>query len=349
MIKYLGSKRTLIPLLTRLATASGAATALDLFTGTTRVARAFKEAGLNVTAVDTASYSHTFAQTWIALDAERASQRELLDALTALGSLAGEAGYFTQTFCLAARYFQPKNGERIDAIRERIERDYKSTWMYHPLLTALILAADRVDSTTGVQMAFLKNWSARSFNELELRDPALIVGEGTAIQADATEIVTQLPPVDLAYLDPPYNQHRYFTNYHIWETLVRWDAPAAYGIANKRTDSRDDSTKSAFNSKRSMPTALAETVRDVNAETLVLSYNNESWLSRDELMAICEPKGRVEIIDVDFKRYVGSQIGIYNKAGERVGTPGVKRNLEHVVIAGDPARVERMLAAAKAI
>ena len=41
---------------------------------------------------------------------------------------------------------------------------------------------------------------------------------------------------DLAYLDPPYNQHRYFTNYHVWETLVAWDAPEAYGVARKRVD-----------------------------------------------------------------------------------------------------------------
>ena len=52
------------------------------------------------------------------------------------------------------------------------------------------------------------------------------------------------------YLDPPYNQHRYFTNYHVWETLVRWDEPAHYGIACKRVDARDDSTRSVFNSKQ---------------------------------------------------------------------------------------------------
>ncbi len=51
------------------------------------------------------------------------------------------------------------------------------------------------------------------------------------------------------YLDPPYNQHRYFTNYHVWETLVRGDEPEHYGIACKRLDAREDSTRSVFNSK----------------------------------------------------------------------------------------------------
>ena len=60
-----------------------------------------------------------------------------------------------------------------------------------------------------------------------------------------------LDPVDLMYLDPPYNQHRYFTNYHVWETLVRWDEPEHYGIACKRVGRpRRRGTRSVFNSKQ---------------------------------------------------------------------------------------------------
>jgi adenine-specific DNA-methyltransferase len=191
-------------------------------------------------------------------------------------------------------------------------------------------------------MAFLKSWASRSFNQVQLRDPKLIEGQGIALQEDAMEVAKNLPGVDLAYLDPPYNQHRYFTNYHIWETLVRWDAPESYGIARKRVDSREDSTKSPFNSRREMPQSLERLVKDVNAETLVLSYNNESWLSRDELIDICKVKGAVELIEFDFRRYIGSQIGINNKAGELVGKPGVKSNREIMVIAGEAARVAKM-------
>ena len=76
----------------------------------------------------------------------------------------------------------------------------------------------------------------------------------------ACALAPTLGHFDLAYLDPPYNQHRYFTNYHVWETLVAWDAPEAYGVARKRVDARDPSTHSAFNSKRTMPAALASVV-----------------------------------------------------------------------------------------
>ena len=345
MIKYLGSKRTLVPLLNRIIAQSGATTASDLFTGTTRVARGFKQAGAFVTAVDTASYAHVFAKTFIALDASTLPVAELTDAIASLNALPGKHGYFTETYCVTSRYFQPANGERVDAIRDLIESDYRGNWLYEPLIASLLLATDKVDSTTGMQMAYLKTWSKRSHNELKLLVPDLLNGAGLALQSDALEAVKQLPEVNLAYLDPPYNQHRYFANYHIWETLVRWDEPSTYGIANKRLDVRTRDHRRAFNSKPAMPVALRELVADVRAETLVLSYNNESWLSREELLDICSVKGHVEIIDVDFKRYVGSQIGVYNKAGERVGEPGAKRNTEHVVIAGEKSMVQRLMQA----
>jgi adenine-specific DNA-methyltransferase len=343
VIKYLGSKRTLVPLLSSIAQAAEARSAIDLFTGTTRVAKSFKQLGASVTAVDTASYSEVFAKTWIELDSTTANQAELLDAIEELNHVPARAGYFTKVFCEDARYFQPHNGERIDAIRDHIEANYRDSWLYHPLLTSLLLAADRVDSTTGVQMAYLKSWSRRSASNLKLTDPELLPGSGKAIRGDALEVTPLLPAADLAYLDPPYNQHRYFANYHIWETLVRWDAPERYGIANKRLDVRTPQTKSKFNSKPAMPIALAEIIRGVPAETIVLSYNNEAWLSKDELIELLGTRGHVVSIDVDFKRYIGSQIGVYNKAGERVGNPGAKRNTEHVLIAGEKTRVERIL------
>jgi adenine-specific DNA-methyltransferase len=217
--------------------------------------------------------------------------------------------------------------------------------MYYPLLTALILAADRVDSTTGIQMAFLKQWAARSFKTMQLTAPEFIAGHGSAWQGDALELTARIGPVDLAYLDPPYNQHRYFTNYHVWETLVRWDNPQSYGIARKRIDSRDDATKSPFNSKRTMPGALEQLVQSVQAETVILSYNDDSWLSREDLVDMCRVRGDVALLEFDFKRYVGSQIGIYNKKGERVGTPGRARNREWMLIAGERDRVRKMAAA----
>ena len=152
------------------------------------------------------------------------------------------------------------------------------------LLTSLLEAADRVDSTVGVQMAYLKQWAPRALAPLRLRVPVLTPGTGTAVRADATEVLGSLPHVDLAYLDPPYNQHRYFTNYHVWETLVRWDAPPTYGVACKRLDSRDPGTRSPFIRKREMPAALAQTVKAVDADVVVVSLSDEGFVPVEELV-----------------------------------------------------------------
>ena len=327
--------------------ASGAATALDLFTGTTRVAQEFKRGGGAVTACDTASYSEVLARCYIELSASDVDVEELDDALRELAALPGDPGYFTETFCERSRYLHPSNGARVDAMREAIERDYGGSDLYAILLTALLLAADRVDSTTGLQMAYLKEWAPRALRPIELRRPELLQGRGSARRADALDAVRCLPSVDLAYLDPPYNQHRYFSNYHVWETLVRWDHPDVYGVACKRVDARSDERRSAFNSRRDMPRALADVIAALQADIVVLSYNDESWLTPDELLAMFAGRERVELLSFDSRRYVGAQIGIHSPDGRRVGEVSHLRNRELWVVAGPTATVDRMVEATR--
>ena len=326
--------------------ATGARRALDLFTGTTRVAQALKSAGAHVTAVDSARYAEVFAQCYVATDADHVTSRALGDALARLDGLDGHPGYVTETFCQRARFFQPFNGERIDAIRDAVAADYAGTWLEPLLLTSLIEAADRVDSTIGVQMAYVKDWAPRSYRRLELRQPGLLRGAGRAIRGDAQVLSPTLGAFDLAYLDPPYNQHRYFTNYHVWETLVAWDAPDHYGVACKRTDARDGATKSAFNTKRTMPAALAATVAAVESEVLVLSYNDEAWIGVEQLESMCSHHDHVVVLAFDSARYVGARLGIHNPAGVKVGTVSHVRNREYLVIAGPRRQVGRAVEAA---
>jgi adenine-specific DNA-methyltransferase len=192
-------------------------------------------------------------------------------------------------------------------------------------------------------MAYLKQWAARSHQPLELRVPDLLPGPGSTVRGDAMGTVDRLDPVDLMYLDPPYNQHRYFTNYHVWETLVRWDEPEHYGVACKRVDARDDAaTRSVFNSKQEMPAAMAGLVARAHADLLVVSYNDESWISAESMVAaLCEtgPES-VEVLAFDAKRYVGAQIGIHNPSGAKVGEVKRLRNVEYLFLAGDRDRVE---------
>jgi adenine-specific DNA-methyltransferase len=346
VIKYLGSKRALAPALGDIAEAVGATTALDLFTGTTRVAQEYKRRGVHVTAVDIASYSEVLAQCFIETDAHEVRHDELQELLDELNALPGEDGYITDTFCRRSRFFHEKNGRRIDAIRRWLDQN-SGIAQFPVLLTALLLAADRVDSTTGVQMAYLKRWASRALHDLELRAPTLIPGTGRVVRGDAMAVAKALPHVDLAYLDPPYNQHRYYTNYHVWETLVRWDAPEHYGVACKRVDARDPHTKSDFNRKNVMPATLRETLHSVDAGTVVVSYNDEAWVTPAQITDWLHEAGHpaVGVVAFDSKRYVGAQIGIHNHRGERVGEVGRLRNVEYLLVAGDHDRVAAAVAA----
>ncbi|GAA4801692.1 DNA adenine methylase [Nocardioides caeni] len=346
MIKYLGSKRTLVPALGEMATAVGARTAVDLFTGTTRVAQEFKRRGLEVTAADLASYSQVLSDCFIATDADATDIAGLAAEIDRLDALPGVDGYVTRTFCENARFFQPRNGRRIDAIRDAIERDHPPGSPLRPLLlTSLLLAADRVDSTTGVQMAYLKQWAPRAQAALALRVPALLGGTGHTMHGDVMDTLDLLPAVDLAYVDPPYNQHRYFANYHVWETLVRWDAPEHYGIACKRVDVRE--RRSVFNSRRTMPAAMTDVLARVRAGVVVVSYNDESWISPEEMSASLRDAGHavVGVLAFERKRYVGAQIGIHNASGVKVGEVGRLRNVEYLFVAGEPEVVDAALRA----
>lgn len=331
MIKYLGSKRTLVPAILDVVRAvPGARTVVDLFSGTARVGHALKAAGYRVRANDHLAYAHVLARCYVEADHETHA-RDAERLLAELSALPGRPGWFTETFCERARYFQPANGARIEAIREEIARRSLPPVLEAVLLTALLEAADRVDSTTGVQMAYLKQWAPRAHKPLALRLPALLpraaAGAGEAHGLDALEAAAGLDG-DVAYLDPPYNQHSYLGNYHVWETLVRWDAPAVYGTAMKRADCRE--RRSPFNSRRRFREAYAELVAAVRAPVLIASFSDEGFLGRAELEALLATRGRVHVFAHDYKRYVGAQIGIYDPRGRRVGTPGRLRNTEYL-------------------
>jgi adenine-specific DNA-methyltransferase len=195
-------------------------------------------------------------------------------------------------------------------------------------------------------MAYLKGWAPRSFAPLRLRAPELIPGPGHEVVGDAVLLAPSLPEVDLAYLDPPYNQHRYFTNYHVWETLVAWDRPEHYGVACKRIDAREPHTRSVFNSRRSMAPALEKVIGELKARVAIVSISDESWLTLPDLVEMCRPRGAVEVLTFDSRRYVGAQIGIFSPSGHRVGRVSHLRNSEHLVVSGDCADVREVVGTA---
>ncbi len=347
MIKYIGSKRTLLPvILDAVRRAVDARSVIDLFSGTSRVGHALKAAGYRVLSNDHNAYAATLARCYVQADAGDVI-KNAHTLVREFNSLKGSAGYFTETFCIKSRFFQPKNGERIDAIRETIAAKGLDPELEAVMLVSLMEAADRVDSTTGLQMAYLKTWAPRAYNDLELRVPDVLPrarhGKGQATCLDAFEAAKMLE-ADVAYVDPPYNQHSYIGNYHAWESLVRWDKPEVYGIACKRVDVRQ--RKSVFNSRPQFADAMRRLLASVRAPVLVVSFNNEGYLGREDmeamLAALWDGQGKVTTIENAFKRYVGAQIGIYNPQGEKVGKVSHLTNKEYLYIVSRACLAERL-------
>ena len=197
MVKYIGSKRALLPWIVEtieiIRTVETVNTVVDLFSGSARVGHALKAKGFEVTANDINSYAFVLARALIEADARKYDQPYISKILKELMEVEPVFGWFTKTYCENAKYFQPKNGAKIEAIREEIEKKYSSdTLLKDILLTSLILAADKLDSTTGIQMAYLKDWAPRAQNDLRLEYPPLLPGEGKAFQGDAIEMAGQL-------------------------------------------------------------------------------------------------------------------------------------------------------------
>jgi len=334
MIKYIGSKRALLGRVT--GAVSGVlpqgGRVCDLFSGTARVGHALKKQGFSVWSNDHNAYAHALATAYVQADRERwADKAETV--LAELRSVKPEAGWFTQTFCHDARYFHPDNGARIDAMRERIETLALEPELKAVVLVSLMEGADRVDSTAGVQMAYMKQWAPRALKSLDLRLPDLVPGVPggcRATCADAVQMADQVE-ADLVYLDPPSNQHSYLANYHCWESLVLWDKPETYGVANKRADVK--TRKSPFNSRPGIGPALKSVIEGVRAPNLIVSFNDEGYLSRAELEAMLAARGHVQVVEIGHPRYVGARIGIHNPKGEKVGQVGRLRNVEYLFVA----------------
>ena len=347
MIKYLGSKRTIIPrLMAALQSLEGVSSVLDAFSGTSRVGYELKKNGYRVHSNDINAYAHVLAQCHVETEASSILQTAN-GLIEELNQLPGKHGYITETYCIKSRFFQPHNGEKIDAIRDKIEAWNLSPSLRATCLTALMEAADRIDSTTGVQMAYLKQWAKRSYNPLQLRLPAMLNSAADrrcqAHQLDALAAADTIE-ADCAYLDPPYNQHSYLGNYHIWESLVRWDQPEVYGVACKRIDCKLN--KSDFNSKpKALPT-MAELIDRLRTPNLIVSFNNEGFIDRTSMENLLSRKGHLETIEMDYKRYIGAQIGIYNPDGDRTGSISHLKNKEYIYIVSanplDPARRDQL-------
>ncbi|MBK35885.1 MAG: hypothetical protein CME26_10200 [Gemmatimonadetes bacterium] len=170
--------------------------------------------------------------------------RRTLDYLNAL---APRKGFIFSHYCPGGKtrpprmYFSNENGARCDAIRQEIERWRGAGLLrdgeYFYLIASLIQAADRVANTASVYAAYLKRINPSALRPLKM-DPVDIVPSSSRHRVhcrDGLQVVARVP-CDILYMDPPYNQRQYCTNYHVLETIAAYDAPAPRGVTGLRPD-----------------------------------------------------------------------------------------------------------------
>ena len=210
-------------------------------------------------------------------------------------------------------YFTEPNARRIDAIRTKIE-EWKddgvlSEHEYFVLLARLLEAADSVANTTGVYAAYVKKWQGNALRPLRLTPPPLVVGTGRDCQAHlgkVNEIVENLGPFDLLYLDPPYNTRQYGSYYHVPEVIAKGWFDQIPELRGKTGLIPDEHTKSAWSTRNGCVPALEELIRQINTKHVLMSYNSEGIIPEADIERIFTTYGdptTFRRVDMHYKRY----------------------------------------------
>ncbi len=124
------------------------------------------------------------------------------------------------------------------------------------------------------------------------------------LQGDATEVARGLPELDLAYLDPPYNQHPYGSNYFMLNFLLEYERPAA---ASRVSGIPRGWKRSAYNKRREALPALLGLLAALPARFALLSYNSEGIIPLPELQDALRADWQVELMEQDYAAFRGSR------------------------------------------
>ena len=358
LIAYIGNKRRLLPFIENifleiLDEDKNIKTALDLFAGSGSVSRLLKTLDLEVYSNDWEYYSYILNYAHIHINIENTKNMFLhtgglqntIETINNIDRIKNKDRYIS-------KYYSPKNdynpdlknerlfytqynGTKIDIIRHNIEKLYKNNAInqkeYFYLIASLIYEAATHTNTSGVFKAFHSGFGGRNKDALNriltpisLKELPLYNGKnGYVSMLDANEfaIKNKDKKFDLVYLDPPYNQHQYGSNYHLLNTIALWDKPKINKniyINGKKTDKggiRKDwiKTKSDYCYKKTAQNSLINLLENINANHIVMSYSTDGIIEFDDLISILENKGDLKIATSEYVKYRGAKRSIVNK------------------------------------
>jgi len=300
----------------------------DLFAGTGIVGSYFKKKGYKIIANDIQYYSYILNRHYIGNHKEL-NFTELIKEIPDLKSvdlenrknfvcnylsdLKGAKGFIYKNYCLggtknkkeARQYFSDENGMRCDAIRQKIENWKKGDLItddeYYFLITSLIESIDKYANTASVYGAFLKNLKKTAQNNLILKPARLIINEQEheVFNEDINKLVGRIEG-DILYLDPPYNQRQYATNYHMLETIAKYDNPKIYG----KTGLRDyQNKKSLYCSSSQVKKSFKDLILNAKVKYIFLSYNNEGIMSLNDIKETMSLRGKYGYFTKEYNRF----------------------------------------------
>lgn len=206
-------------------------------------------------------------------------------------------------------YFTPENAGRIDYFRKQIEQwkvDNKlSDEEYCFLIACLIESVSDVSNTAGVYGAYLKKWDSRATKEIYFDKVDFQPEQCGSLKMYNSKIEDIIEDIecDILYLDPPYTQNQYGTQYHLLETLVRDDNPSI----SKVTGSRSTAPMRSNWSKQYKANILFDRILSkTKAKYVILSYNNDGFMSKEYIEAAMKRYGKPETYvckKISYKKY----------------------------------------------
>ncbi len=277
----------------------------DLFAGTGIVGRAFKKEVKQIISNDFEYYSFVLNKNYIENHKQIKNYNNLIEELN--NSPLTETGFIYNNYCLGSgsgrQYFSDYNGKKIDAIRMRIEKwknDEKiKAQEFYFLLASLLESADKLANTASVYGAFLKHLKKSAQKNLVL-EPALFEinkNKHLVFNEDSNLLIKKIKG-DILYLDPPYNARQYGANYHILNTIAKYENFIPIGKTGL-----PQYQKSKYCSKASVLQEFDDLLKNANFKHIFLSYNNEGLMSTDEVKSIMSRYGNYSLRTTEYQRF----------------------------------------------